>query len=134
MPDHTAVVVRKRIVFVLFALSLVMFALVCRLFYLQVIRNEWLRQMALDQRYATLYEDSRRGPIYDVRFRKLAVSMSAESIVAIPAQISDARDTAAKLSEVLDMDYQSVYAKLTQPLASVHKTAVDQRQLKLSKS
>jgi|LFRM01.2.fsa_nt_gb stage V sporulation protein D (sporulation-specific penicillin-binding protein) len=83
--------------------------------------------MALDQRYATLYEDSRRGPIYDVRFRKLAVSMSAESIVAIPAQISDARDTAAKLSEVLDMDYQSVYAKLTQPLASVYiKRRVDQ--------
>jgi len=53
--------------------------------------------------------------------------MSAESIVAIPAQISDARDTAAKLSEVLDMDYQSVYAKLTQPLASVYiKRRVDQ--------
>lgn len=127
LPDQTAVVVRKRIVFVLFALSLLMFALICRLFYLQVIRNKWFSQMALDQRYATLYEDPRRGPIYDARGRKLAVSMSAESVVAVPAQIRDPQATAAKLAGVLDMDYQSVYAKLTQPLSSAYiKRQVDQ--------
>lgn len=122
-----AVIVRKRIALVLLAIALIMIALICRLFYIQVIRNEWFSQMALNQRYATLYEDARRGPIYDVRGRKLAVSMSAESVVALPAQIKDARTTAQKLSEVLDMDYQSVYAKLTQPVSSVYiKRRVDQ--------
>lgn len=127
MPDQTSVIVRKRIVFALLAFCLAMIALVCRLFYLQIIRNEYLSEMALDQRYWTLYEDSRRGPIYDVRGRKLAVSMSAESIVASPAQVKDAPETARKLAEVLDMDYQTVYAMLTQPLSSVYiKRRVDQ--------
>ncbi len=126
MPDETGVVVRKRIVIALLILSLAMAGLLVRLFYLQVIRNAWFSERALNQRFWTLYEDSRRGPIYDSRGRKLAVSMSAESIVASPAQVRDTQSTARQLAEILDMDYQTVYERLTQPLSSVYiKRKVD---------
>ena len=111
--------VRRRVAW-LFVLSLAaLIALGLRLFYLQVVRHGHYTRLALEQRLRPLPLDPRRGTIYDRSGHKLAISVSADAVYAIPSEVRDPAATARRLAEVLGGDAAAIEARLRQRLAVV---------------
>ena len=98
---------------------LVVFVLVLGgLAFRTLIQGDELEQMAEDARTKTVEVEASRGDILDRNGNKLAVSISADSIAANPAEIKDSEDADAHeiadfLAEVLVMDEAEIYDKLT---------------------
>jgi stage V sporulation protein D (sporulation-specific penicillin-binding protein) len=64
--------------------------------------------------------DPRRGVIYDRRGRELAISADVDSIVAIPARVTDPREAAKRLAAVLEIAEDAVYERLTRRQSRVY--------------
>ena len=92
--------------------------LVGRLVYLQIARNQFFQAKAIEQRIQRIPVEGRRGTIYDRNGIPLAVSVSATSVYAVPAQVENKEHTARVLSEILDLDYETVLARLNRRSAS----------------
>ena len=89
-----------------------MTALGFRLMYLQFFKSNWLSENALDQRIRDIPVEAKRGIIFDRNGRELGVSISTESVYAIPAEILDVDETAAKLAAILALDREKLSQKL----------------------
>lgn len=83
-----------------------------RLMYLQFYKSNWLTENALDQRVRDIPVEAKRGTIFDRNGRELGVSISTESVYAIPAEIVDVEGTAARLAAILTLDRDKLAAKL----------------------
>lgn len=84
--------------------------------YRTLVQGSELEQMAMEARTKTVDVEASRGSILDRSGNKLAVSISADSIAANPAEVvksGDAEKTADFLAETLNMDRNSVYEKIT---------------------
>lgn len=112
MPTASHVIVRKRIVFFLCVVCLVMMGLTGRLVFLQYFKSPWLAENATDQRVREIPVEAKRGIIFDRNGRELAVSVSSASVYAIPAEIRNAEETAAKLAALLNLDEKNLSTKL----------------------
>ncbi|SEO37269.1 stage V sporulation protein D [Propionispora vibrioides] len=112
MPLITHVVVRKRVACLLLLVGFVMAALCCRLLYLQFYKSEWLTENATDQRVRDIPVEAKRGIIFDRNGKELGVSISSDSVYAIPAEIRDVEDTAAKLAAILVLDNNKLVKQL----------------------
>jgi stage V sporulation protein D (sporulation-specific penicillin-binding protein) len=106
------VTIRRRAAVLFLFVVLVMVGLVGRLVYLQSYRSPWLTEGATDQRVREIPVEARRGVIYDRHGRELAVSISSESVYAIPAEIRNPEETAARLAAILTLDRETLAAKL----------------------
>src|SRR5690606_24336328 len=89
-----------------------------RLFYLQVYNNEELKKGALEQWTKGIDIKSSSGIIYDRNGKKLAVNVTAYTVWATPAEIKNPEETAEKISEILKMDKEVVYQKLTKKVST----------------
>jgi stage V sporulation protein D (sporulation-specific penicillin-binding protein) len=67
---------------------------------------------AADQRVREIPVEAQRGVIYDRHGRELAVSVSSESVYAIPAEINNPQETAAALAAILTLNKEDLAAKL----------------------
>ncbi len=114
MVSASHVTIRKRAAVLFLFVALVMVGLVGRLVYLQSYRSPWLAESATDQRVREIPVEARRGVIYDRHGRELAVSVSSESVYAIPAEIRNPEETAARLAALLTLDREKLAAKLKQ--------------------
>ncbi|MGI6092583.1 MAG: stage V sporulation protein D [Veillonellaceae bacterium] len=112
MASAAHVTIRKRLAIFFLFVALIMFGLGCRLMYIQFFRSSWLTENAIDQRIRDIPVEAKRGVIYDRHGRELAVSVSTESVYAIPAEIRNAEETAAKLAAILNLDEDKLAAKL----------------------
>lgn len=75
-----------------------------RLFHLQVLERADFQRLAARQSERTLTIAPRRGAILDRNGRALAVSVEAESLYAVPQDVSDPEGTAAALAPVLRLE------------------------------
>ncbi len=100
-------------------LAIVLF-LIGRFAWIQVISNNKYQEGALGQRLRELKVEPKRGIIYDRNGVELAVSASADTVVAIPKEIKDPQETATKLAEVLDKSYEYIYKRITKNAAAVY--------------
>jgi stage V sporulation protein D (sporulation-specific penicillin-binding protein) len=105
--------VRKRVIFLFLLMAVAMGGLVVRLGYLQLFHSTWLAENATDQRIRDIPVEAKRGIIFDRTGKELAVSMSTESIYAIPAEIKNVQETAAKLAAILALNEEHL-SKLLQ--------------------
>lgn len=112
MASASHVTIRKRVALFLFISSLVIFCLMSRLVYLQFYKSSWLTENAVDQRIREIPVEAKRGIIYDRLGRELAISISTESVYAIPAEIRNHEETAAKLAAILNLDTNKLLSKL----------------------
>lgn len=112
MASASQVTIRKRVALFLVVVSCVMAGLMGRLVYLQLYQSAWLAENAADQRIRDIPVEAKRGIIYDRLGRELAVSVSADSIYAIPAEIRNPEDTAARLAAILGLDGGRLTEKL----------------------
>jgi cell division protein FtsI (penicillin-binding protein 3) len=83
-----------------------------RLFQLQIAQyGEWLTR-ALRQRQRTIEVSPKRGILYDRNFRELAMSVSADSVFAVPADIPAPETAAQLLGRVLATDPSELLGRI----------------------
>ncbi len=109
-------IVRKRIItlFLLFAVGF--FGLGFRIFWVQFVRGTELSEKAMQNRMRDVPVESKRGIIYDRNGKELAISISSDSIYAIPAEVlasGQEEMIAQKLAEVLDMEQDKMLEKIS---------------------
>lgn len=92
---------------------LIVFGLTLRLGYLQLIKGRELRKGALEQWTKSIDIRPKRGTIYDRNGKKLAVSVSAFTVWATPADIENHKETAKILADILELEEEEVYEKIT---------------------
>lgn len=107
----THVTIRKRVACFFLFVAVIMGLLGFRLMYLQFYRSTWLTENALDQRIRDIPVEAKRGTIFDRNGKELGISVSTESIYAIPAEIQDVDETAAKLAAILALDRDNTIVK-----------------------
>ena len=83
-----------------------------RLVSLQVYQREHLAQRGKIQRERTIKLNPKRGLIYDRQGKELAVNVELTSIYAIPTEITNPSQTAAKLAEILPMKRSTLEERL----------------------
>lgn len=114
--------IRHRIGFVLAVFLLLSVALVGRLAWLQLFKGPELASRALAQWMREIPVEPKRGIIYDRNGNELAISASADTVVALPAQIDakDAPQVAAELARILDTDAERILQLITKKKAAVY--------------
>ena len=130
---------KKRLLFVLGVVIFISTFLIGRLGYLQVVKGEELKKGALEQWTKGITIKSKRGIIYDRKGKKLAVSVSASTVWASPADIKDPDKTAKEVARILNLDEEQVYSKITKKIGTeklkqwiTREEAQELRKLKLS--
>ena len=109
---------RKRILALITLISFIFCALIVRLGVVQLINGSWLQIRAMDQWTRDLPLKAERGKIYDSTGSSLAVSYTTYNVYTRAREITNATQTAKFLSNILNLDYESVYNKITNKTAS----------------
>ena len=107
---------KKRLLFVLGVVMFIATFLIGRLGYLQIVKGEELKKGALEQWTKGITIKSKRGIIYDRKGKKLAVSVSAYTVWASPADIEDPDNTAKEVARILNLNEEEVYSKITKKI------------------
>jgi stage V sporulation protein D (sporulation-specific penicillin-binding protein) len=108
------VTVRRRIFIALLVGVILYSLLIARLGYVQVVKGPWLIEHAEDLWTRNIPFEAKRGMIYDRNGEVLAYNISVPSVMAIPIQVKDPRNTAKALAKVLNVSEQLIYSKITQ--------------------
>jgi len=96
-----------------------MMAIGAKLVWLQVKQHDWLVARATRQQQAAINLSPTRGVIYDRNGDELARSVAVKSLYASPADITDAGGVADTLSDLLEIDRDDLYKRLTSGRAAV---------------
>ena len=104
---------KKRILAILLVISFIFCALVVRLFVIQIINGNDLQLRATDQWTRDLSIVAPRGTIYDSTGATLAVSYTTYNVYVRAREVTMPSQVAYTLSQLLDLDFASVYEKVT---------------------
>ena len=104
---------QKRILALILLISFIFCVLLIRLGVVQLINGAWLQSKATDQWTRDLPLKAERGKIYDSTGSALAVSYTTYNIYTRAREIENPKETATFLSNILDLNYQNVYNKVT---------------------
>lgn len=104
---------RKRLVGAFIIISLMVFGLIIRIGYLQIIEGQAYKKQALDQWAKDIVVKANRGTIYDRNGKKLATNIKAYTISASPGKIDKPGEISERLAPILEMDESEVYKKIT---------------------
>ena len=104
---------KKRILAVLLCISFIFFALVVRLFVLQIVNGSSLQLRATDQWTRDLAIVAPRGSIYDRTGSTLAVSYTTYNVYVRAREETSPSKTATLLSQALELDFSTVYQKVS---------------------
>lgn len=112
----TGLLVRKRIATLFFLFTIGFCLLGVRIFWVQFVQGAELSEKATQNRMRDIPVESKRGIIYDRNGHELAISISADSVYAIPAEIRRSkreREVAQKLAKILGMDEENLFKRVT---------------------
>jgi stage V sporulation protein D (sporulation-specific penicillin-binding protein) len=112
----TTILMRRRIAYLFFGVIAAFFLLLVRLVYLQFVTGDELQLKAEQLRMREVPIAAKRGIVYDRNMNKLAISVSADSIYALPPEVKasgKAEDIAKQLAPFLEMDEEKVLEKIT---------------------
>nr|AIA15607.1 Penicillin binding protein transpeptidase domain protein [uncultured bacterium] len=105
--------------FVLIFAVLAFAALVVRLGYVQLWKGSEITKKAEDSWRRDIPFQAKRGEILDRNGTRLAYNISSPSIMAIPVQVKDVRETARKLAKPLGMSEEQLVKLLSKRESSV---------------
>ena len=103
---------KAKTMFIVGFLSLALVGLIGRLFYVQVIQQDFWQQKAVAQQLSDVEIAANRGQIYDANMSVLALTREVYTIVMAPENIHQetTRQTIAdELSVMLDVDRDTLY-------------------------
>ena len=107
---------KKRLIILLFVTSIIMFLLIFRIGWIQIVNGERFRQLAQIQQTRDIPIPAKRGTILDRKGKELAISASTSTVWARPAEVNKSGkidETVSKLSEILGRDKDELKSKLT---------------------
>ncbi|HEX8817863.1 MAG TPA: penicillin-binding transpeptidase domain-containing protein [Terriglobales bacterium] len=106
---------RNRTTFRLYILAAMLVLWCCAIFlrlgYLQIVRYGAFEQKAVHQQLRTEEVSARRGIIYDRAGRELAMSVSVDSVFAVPSDVPDLAGTIALISRITGSDPHDILAR-----------------------
>jgi len=114
MAQETRGWIKFRLIVLLFIFLVLFIALLSRAFQLQVLSGQKLKSLAQRQHKTVVYLQPERGVIYDRNGEKLAASILADSVGADPSRISDPIRTSRQIAEILHLDRELVFKKLSE--------------------
>ncbi len=114
---HWRPMLKSRLMMAAGALVLWVAGIEARLLTLQVIQHDDLVARAEKQQMSTVPAPAKRGEIFDRNGRLLAYSVDADTIYAVPTEISDPAQTAAVLCDALDDCTKKSREELTERLS-----------------
>ena len=101
----------QRIKVVMMLLYAVVFVIIAKLAYVQLIDGQDMEKRALSNRLKQVEVKANRGVIYDRNDNALAISVDKESIYLNPQQIRKAKNSqeiVEKLAEIMEMDVEKI--------------------------
>jgi len=104
---------KNRLIVVLGIISLLFIALIAQLVNVMFVEAEELKAKAEAQWTRQFDETAKRGDVLDRNGNVLAHSSAIDTVYVDIDKVKDAEDLAKTLSEVLDIDYDTVYARVT---------------------
>lgn len=104
---------KKRLLFIFTVVSLVMFSLIIRLGWLQIVQGERYKELANSQQTRDIPIPAKRGIIYDRNGKKLSISASSNTIWVRPSEIEKPEEAALALSKILDLDEEEIFLKIS---------------------
>ena len=107
---------KKRIRNILFIAFLIIALLIGKIGFIQFVQGKELSEMAYEQQTLDRSINPKRGTIYDCTGENiLAVSSTVETVTVNPGNIKkeDKEKVAKKLSEIFELDYETVLKKVT---------------------
>jgi stage V sporulation protein D (sporulation-specific penicillin-binding protein) len=110
---NSQVTIRKRLLWLLFGLTLMFGALVVRLAYVQLGQGAELSQKAEESWRRNIPFSAKRGEISDRNGITLAYNVTTPSIMAIPVQIKDKASTARSLASIIDMSEENILKQIS---------------------
>lgn len=107
----------KRSIVIMLVFVVVCFGtLIGFLLYYQIFNHSYYESRALQQQTLDTEITAKSGTIYDCNYVKLGESSPVETISVCPPEVKDdamARDISKNLAEILEMEYDTVYQKVT---------------------
>jgi len=116
MPKPTIPMKRKLLLFAL-AVEFALVFLAVRVIHIQTVEADFLQAKAYEQQTRDRLIAPMRGSIYDRNMTGLAVTETVCAVSVIRAQIQDAEEVARILSDMLDLDYDTVLQKTKKRVA-----------------
>ena len=119
--NSSNIISEKKLKIGLIVTFVILFTLILRLFYLQLINGSYLSGLASRQQTTSEEIHSKRGNIYDSTGLSLAISETVDTITINPAKIKAKNDedtpslkekVAKGLSEIFELDYEEVLKKV----------------------
>lgn len=120
--------IHTRIRYVFLVITICLFIMIGRVFYVQVFQYEKLSNLATSLWSRELPVSADRGKIVDRNGKILATNITTTSLVVIPSQIKNPNKTATDLAEILNCDYKDMLAHLTKK-TSIERVHPEGRQL-----
>ena len=111
--------IRKRMLGLFIGVIVLFVLLIGRLAWLQLVKGAWLQGLAYDQQTRDRTINSARGTIYSSDGKVLAISASMETISVTPTQVKNPEALAKELTDLLGLEYDNVYEKITSKTALV---------------
>lgn len=103
---------KLRLSIVFFSYLVILLVIFFRLLYIQVLNYSAYTKLADSQHNLTLELPAQRGFILDQYLKTFALSLKVFSVYAVPREISNKPEVAAKLSSMLELDYAVLLDKL----------------------
>ncbi|MGB9840368.1 peptidoglycan D,D-transpeptidase FtsI family protein, partial [Thermovenabulum sp.] len=100
--------IKRRLAFLLLFCLLLSCVMIIRVFWIQFVRGDELRARAEEQWTKDTPVEPVRGTIFDRNMNPLAISAKVNSVMASPPDIKDVESTAEALSEILNIDKESL--------------------------
>lgn len=117
-----------RIRYVVLMISLLMLAIIFKVFYIQVFQYKKLNNLASDLWSRNLPITADRGKILDRNGKVLADNITTTSLYLVPNQIVNKEEVAKKLSEILNVSYDDMLKHVSKK-TSLERVHPEGRQL-----
>ncbi|OPL07991.1 MAG: hypothetical protein AVO33_02645 [delta proteobacterium ML8_F1] len=103
----------RRLTVILFLVSLIFFALIVRMFFIQVVKAQEYQTLAAMNRTRDIPIPALRGTIFDRNGTKLAFSLKSFSIWTRPDEIIDVETALDAMDQVTDLDFEEIHEKFS---------------------
>lgn len=105
---------RKKLIILLIILLFLLVALIARLFYLQFVDGEHLKELAYSQQIHSTILTPKRGTIYDSNGKILATSATVDTVSISPKIIDDAdkEKIGRAFEKIFELNYDEVMEKI----------------------
>ena len=106
---------KRRMLYFLGSVSIILFLLIIRVGYLQFTRGGELQTLAYEQQTLDRKINPKRGTIYDSNMNEIAVSSTVYTVTVNPTNIrkENREIIAKKMSEIFELDYETVLKKIS---------------------